>query len=526
MKGNGIKMKKAICILLVLSMLFSLSACQNGGAKAVSSTTTDGAKSGSVITIDRNSDTYSLDPARGGDNWDIFMVGIILEGLVKTGNDGKTIEPCLAESWTTSSDGLTYTFKLKPGVKFCDGTNVTTDDWIYSLKRTRDAKDGAWSFILSNMKDVTASDENTLVITLNSPSGAFLSDLCMTASGVMSKPYSEKVGDAGVAAKPVGTGAFMLGDWKKNESMTFVQNPYYRDKTIPKTEKVVFNVVPEENTRVMQLQAGQVDAICGVPFNRVDELKKAGLKIIETPSTDVRYISLNYKNPKLKDVRIRQALAYATNRDDLNKAVFYDKAIKVDTFVAPSMPHFNNKLKSFDYNPTKAKQLLSDAGVTNLSLDLIIVSGDNADLQTGTMLKSQWAEAGVTLNLVPLDSSARKEQRNNMTYDVLLSLITSDISDTSEVMELMCVKEMSNSMHLGWEGPQQEKAQTLVQEASRSMDEKERMSKYCEAQQIFQDDCVMIPLYLVPSINGTQASVSDFIQTSLGAFRFDNLVKK
>lgn len=516
-------LKKAACILLSVSLLLSFSACKSSGTQ--SSTTASNTKTGGTVTIDRNSDTYSLDPARGGDNWDIFMVGIMMEGLVKTSNDGKKIEPCLADSWTISSDGLTYTFKLKQGVKFSDGNAVTPEDWIYSLKRTRDADDGAWNFILSDMKDVTSTDANTLVITLNSPSGAFLSDLCMTASSVMEKSYSEKAGNAGVALKPIGTGPFMLGEWKKNESMTFVRNPYYRDKSIPKVDKVVFNVVPEENTRVMQLQASQVDAIAGVPFNRVDDLKKAGLKIITTPSTEVRYISLNYRNPKFKDVRVRQALAYATNRDDLNKAIFYGKATKVNTFVAPSMPHFNSKLKSYDYNPTKAKELLKEAGVSNLNLNLIIISGDNEDLQTGTILKSQWAKVGVTLNLVPLDSAARKEQRNNMTYDVLLSLITSDISDTSEVMELMCIKEMNSSMHLGWQGTEQEKAESLVKEASRSMDEKVRMNDYCQAQEIFQNDCPMIPLYLVPTINGTTTKINNFIQTTLGCYRFDSLTK-
>jgi peptide/nickel transport system substrate-binding protein len=273
----------------------------------------------------------------------------------------------------------------------------------------------------------------------------------------------------------------------------------------------------------MQLQSGQVD-IASVPFNRVEEMRKTpGIRVEESESTDVRYISFNYTSPKFADIRVRQALTLATNQEEFIKAVWFNNAKPAKTFNAPSMPHYNDQLFDYKYDPERAKQLLAEASASNLKLNVIIISGDNTGLLQATLLKEQWSRVGVDLEIRPLDDSARMSERNNLTYEVLFSYITSDISDTSELMELMCIDEMNDSMHLGWRGPQQEKAEKLVKDAAVSTDEEFRTRCYYEAQKIFQEDYPMIPLALLPNINVMSDKVSGYLQTALGMYRFSRL---
>jgi len=484
------------------------------------------ASSGKKIVMARANDSSNLDPMMAVHNDDLWMMNLMVEGLVKSDDAGKTIQPCLAEKWDISADGLTYTFHLKKGVKFSDGKDVTTDDWIYSLKRIRDTKDGAWGFTMENMADVTAPDANTLVITLKKPSSAFLSDLSLFANAVMPKAYCEQKGPEGIAQNPVGTGPFMLKQWDKGQKMVFVKNPNYHEKDKPITDEIDINVVPDDNTRIMQLQGKQIDIASDIPFNRISELKGAsGVKMELVPSTESDYISFNYKNPKFADVRVRQALAYALDRQAIIDAVFFGNAKINNTFISPAAPHFNANVTPRDYNQEKAKQLLAEAGASNLSIDFLVYSGNTRDIQVVTMLKEQWSKIGVNVNIQQVDSSVFKQSRNALKYDMLLSMLTSDITDTSELVELICVAKMSDSQHTGWNGTLQQQAESLVKKAAVSTDENERKTLYGQAMQLVQDDQLIIPLYNVPYAIAISDQIKGFVQTPLGNYRFENLTK-
>jgi peptide/nickel transport system substrate-binding protein len=525
--------KKRLCSgILAAALAVSMAGCGSAGSSTSAASTSnesaasaeDTGAASAEIKVARSSDSSTLDPMLVTNNVDIWMMNLIMEGLVKSSDDGKSVEPCLADSWEISDDGLSYTFHLKQGVKFSNGQDVTTDDWIYSLERVRDTEESAWAFTLSNVSDITAPDADTLVFTLTTPLASFLSDLSLFANVVMPKDYVEQQGSDGIAVAPIGVGPYLLQSWEKGSKMVFVKNPYYYNTDEPVTDTITFYVVPDDNTRIMQLEGGQVDMATDIPFSRVEELKNtSGINMELVDSTESDYISFNYTNEKLKDVRIRQALAYATNRDDIIKAVFYGNATINNTFISPSAPHFNADVTPRDYDVDKAKSLLAEAGASNLELTILITSGDTQNLQVATMLKDQWAKAGVTLNIEQMDQSARSEKRTNLDYDVLLSLLTSDISDTSELMELICVADMAQSMHTGWNGEIQQQAEKLVTDAASEMDEAKRKDEYGQAQQLVQDDQLIVPLYNVPFAVAMSDKVQNFVQTPLGNYRFGEL---
>ncbi len=531
--------KKAVCAILAAAMMLSAAACSGGssaspaaaGTAAASSGAAAGAASAAPKTTDkmviaRAQDSINLDPVMTSDNVDIWVMNLLMEGLVKSSDDGKTIEPCLAEKWDISSDHLTYTFHLRKGVKFSDGTPVTGEDWVYSLKRVRDTKEGAWGSMLENVTDVQAPDDTTVIIKVKQPTAALLSDLSLFACGVMPKKYVEQAGTKGLSTKPVGTGPYMLKEWDKGQKMIFVANPNYWQAGKPVTKEIDFNLVADDNTRIMQLESGQIDIATDIPFNRIKELESvSGVNMKKVSSTEADFIALNNKNDKLKNPLVRQALAYATNRQDIINAVFFGNATVANTFISPSAPHFKSDIPSADYNVDKAKQLLQQAGESSLSLTIKINSGSTQDLQLATMLKEQWKKAGVTLDIVQMDNSARSADKNAFKYDVTPALLTSDISDTSELVELICIASMTQSMHLGWNGDKQQAAEKLAKQAGAEMDESKRKDLYGQALTLVNQDMPMIPLYYVPFPVAMRSNVQGFVQTPLGNYRFENLSK-
>ncbi len=503
-------MKKLLALLLTLMMALSV----------VPSVLAQDAPV--VINIARGGDTTTMDPIYAGDNVDIWVMNLVFEGLVRSTADGKSVEPCLATSWDISEDGLTYTFHLREGVCFSNGQKVTPEDWKYSLERS--LEHGAWNSLIACIDHVDVVDENTIDIKLKNPSGSLLACLAAFFCTVVPKDYYSSNTDDTLAAHPIGTGPFYLDSWVPQESMCFKKNAGYWDTGYPMADEINFLVVPDDNTRIMQLQAGQVEIATGITVQMKSMVAgQPNIKVADFESTHVEYISMNFTSEKLNDVRVRQALSYATNRDDIIQAVYGGQGTRCTSIVWPAAPHFNPDLPTYDYDLDKAKALLADAGVTNLELNLIITAGSPTDLMMATILKSQWEKAGVSLNIQQLDSSARREHRNNLTFEVLFNYFTSDIIDTSENLEMFCINENYDCWHLGWNGERQELAEKLVLEGGATNDETIRMKDYQEAQLIFAQDALIIPICCVPETVAMLDSVEGFIQNPLGTYMFNSL---
>ena len=475
-----------------------------------------------VVTIARGTDTVTLDPAFAGDNVDIWVDSLIFEGLVRASEDGTEIQPCLADTWDISEDGLTYTFHIRDGAKFSDGSDVTAEDAAFSIERA--LNDGSWNSLISCIKEAKAVDDSTVEIDLNNPSGSLLSCLASFICAVYPESYYSETDTDTLTREPLGSGAFYLEEWDPDEKMILKKNPYYWEEGYPLADEIDLLVVPDDNTRLMQLQAGQIDAMEGVSAQMRTQLESTqGVKILDFPTTHVDYVSFNYTNEKLNDKRVRQALNYATNREDINQAVFGGLGTLCPSVVWPTAEFFNPDQKSYDYDPDKAKELLKEAGAENLDLNLIISTGDASSLMEATILKDQWSKVGVNLEIEQMDSSARRDARNNLTFEVLLNYFTSDITDTAENMEMFCIKDNFDCWHLGWNGKEQEEAEKLVKEAGATNDKEIRKKNYYKAQEIMADNALIIPLCTLPETVAVRDNVSGFEQGILGNYYFNEL---
>ena len=225
-----------------------------------------------VLTIGRREDGTTMDPIKSAQNVDFWVFSNMYDVLVRVDKTGTKLEPGLAESWTVSDDQLTYTFTLRDA-KFSDGSPITAEDAAWNLLRIRDHKESLWGATYSVIKDAVAKDAKTLVVTLNQPTAPFLSTLAMPGISILSKKATE-ADEAGVSDHPVSSGAFTMKEWKRGEVVVLEKNPNFWEADRVSLDGVQWISVPDDNTRVLKLQAGELDCGIFMPFSRIAELKQ------------------------------------------------------------------------------------------------------------------------------------------------------------------------------------------------------------------------------------------------------------
>ena len=538
-KGGDVMRKRILATLLSVTMVAGLlTGCgsTSGGTtvETESAATEDGeatvdsaSEGGAEIVIARPADTVTLDPILAGVNEDIWVINLMLQGLTKSSADGTAIEPCLAESWDVSDDQMTYTFHVREGLKFSDGSDVTAEDWQYSLDRYLTAEESPWIGMVSMIDSAEAVDDTTVVITLNEVSPTFLATSALFCMSVMPKAYCEEVGDEGIAKKPVGTGPFYLDEWVPGEKMVFVKNPYYWEAGLPKSDKITFNIVADDNTRIMQLQSGEADAITYVPANRVAELDAmAGINVLAFDSTESRHVTVNNSVPALSDAKVRNALLMATDRESLIQAVYYGNATVATGLIGPAQPYYNSSIEPVPYDVEAAKALLAETDYADgFDVTIEIRSGNTNELQEATMLKEQWSKIGVNLNIEQVDASTVVDHWYSMGFEMEITSLTSDTADTNQFAQGLCIADLKDCYHTLWSGEEQKKAEELAIAARSEMDTTKRAELYNELQVIASAENPVLPLYYIPFVVATSDKVTGFVQNPLGVYDFSELTK-
>lgn len=311
----------------------------------------------------------TLDPANYRDRETETVIRNIFDGLVTRTTDGK-VAPEIAESWSNPQPNV-YEFKIRKGIKFQNEDPLTPDDVVFTFERIMSptgigGKQSPRLGLLGPLDKVEKAGPDTVRFTMKQPSPQFLQLIVHTQ--IVPMNYVKKVGDATFAQKPVGAGPFKLVSAKMDSEVVLERfDGYYGGSPDQppvgpaKLKKVVFRMLPEPSTRVTALKAGEVQIIEDVPADVSAELEKdANTKLMKTDGTRAYMIELN--NQQITDPRVRQALNYAVNWNELLGSIYKDRAHRLATAFLPSGFGFNNDLKPYGYNPEKAKQLLKEAG--------------------------------------------------------------------------------------------------------------------------------------------------------------------
>jgi peptide/nickel transport system substrate-binding protein len=320
-----------------------------------------------MLTVGMNiNKLVTLDPANHRNRETETVIRNIFDGLVGRTPDGKVV-PLVAESWKEVSPTV-YEFRIRSGIKFHNGDPLGVDDVVFTFNRILSptgigGKQSPRLGLLGPMEKVEKVDGRTVRFVLSKPCPQFLQLLVHTE--IVPEKYVKKVGDEKFAQNPVGCGAFKFVEGKLDSQIVLERfDDYYNGPA--KLKKVVFRMLPEPSTRVAALKAGEVQIVEDVPPDVADQLAaSAATKVVTAKGTRAYFIELN--NKKLTDPRVRQALNYAVNWDEILKTIYHGYAHRLATIFLPSGFGYDPDLKPYPYDPGKAKQLLQEAGYKTLS---------------------------------------------------------------------------------------------------------------------------------------------------------------
>ncbi|MCE5208729.1 MAG: ABC transporter substrate-binding protein [Chloroflexi bacterium] len=474
-----------------------------------------------VFTFGRFLDAFLPDPVMNDANADIWYMQQYYAGLVRT-NATAEIEPELAESWEMSEDGLTFTYYLRKDLKFCDGSPITPEDWLWSLERARNPENGIWSFTLEYVDTITA-DEEKVVFTLKEPYVPFMYSPTLFNAVVMPKAQVEAAGGwENFMLHPCGAGPFIMKEWIKGDKMILEKNPYYWDAANVKLDEIILKFIPDDNARIMALQAGEVDAINYPPFSRVAELEAdPNIEVLKFPVGQIVQVIPNHRNAPLNDVRVRQALNYAIDRQALVDNVTFGLGIPATTYRPAGTLYFNDSLVGWPYDPEKAKALLAEAGYPDgFTIKLDVVTGREQQMQYGTMLQAMFADIGVTLEIEPQEGGINRQNYWDGNFQLHAAAWTDDIPDPSQHTNYAVVYDTIQSYHSDYNNAE---IQELAKAALTEQDPDKRKAMYWRIQEIHNEDAAFIPLWSEPLVVAVRNNVEGFQQSNLGIYIWRDL---
>jgi peptide/nickel transport system substrate-binding protein len=374
------------------------------------------------------------------------------------------------------------------------------------------------------VKTAEAKDDRTLVVTLAQPAAPFLASLAMPGASVLSEAYVTKTGEDAILDHPLGSGAFELVEWKRGEKVVLKKNPNFWEADRVKLDGVEWISIPDDNTRMLKVQAGELDAAIFVPFSRIAELQKdPNLTVELDPSTREDHLLINQRNETLAKIPVRQALDMAIDKQAIVDTATFGFGEVANSFIPKGALYHNDKNLLRPYDPEGAKKLLADAGASDLTLNYIVDAGDEVAEQTAILIQQQLAKAGVTVNISKVDPSSSWDMEVNGEFDIATNYWTNDVIDPDQKTTFVLGHDTNNNYMTHYKN---DKIKELVAAGRVEMDPAKREAIYTEIQTISKEEAHWIDLYYSPYRNVTRKNIEGFYQNPLGRFFLEDTVKK
>ncbi len=357
-----------------------------------------------VLIVGQIAEPKSLDPQAVTAANDFRILVNLYDGLVRFKDGTLEVEPALAESWDISEDGTSYTFHLRDGIGFHDGTPVDAEAVKFTFERMLKEDHPYYNtgpfplaFFFSSIDSVEAVDPVTVRFTLSEPYAPFLTNLA-TPTGAIVSPAAVAQYGAEFGRNPVGTGAFKFAEWRSNEAVVAEANPDYWDGA-PPLQAVVFRPITDANTRTAEMLAGGIDVMVEVPPVSLSQFQ-SGFRIVEAAGPHVWFLILNLKDGPFTDPKVRQAVTYAVNKEAIANDILEGTA----TVAAGPIPAafgwaYNPDVHPYPYDPEKARALLAEAGVApGTKLKFLVTEGGSGMLDPvpmATAIQADLAAVGL-----------------------------------------------------------------------------------------------------------------------------------
>ncbi|NBI29629.1 ABC transporter substrate-binding protein [Chengkuizengella marina] len=485
----------------------------------------------STLVFGRGADSVDLDPALVTDGESIKVTLNIYDTLVKYGDLDTSIEPSLATDWTTSDDGLTYTFNLREGVKFHDGTDFNAEAVVYNFERWANGDKSSFYYYSSMfggfkgdeghvIQEVKAVDELTVEFTLSRPQAPFLQNVAMPPFGIASPTALEEYGES-FTENPVGTGPFVFQEWKRNDRIVLVKNENYWMEGYPKLESVIFVSIPDNATRLNELIAGEIDIADGVSPNdntRVEE--ESDLQLFVRPSMNVGYLGLTNTRPPFDNKLVRQALNHAVDKEGIIAAFYSGQAVPAKNPLPPVIAGYNDDIDPYPYDLERAKELLAEAGYADgFEMELWAMPVPRPYMPDGQkvaeVIQNSFAQIGVSAKIVSYEWATYLEKARNGEADAFLLGWTGDNGDADNFMYVLLDKDNIGSNNYAYYSNDQ--LHDILIDAQSNPDQAKREELYKQAQEIIHEDAPWIPLVHSTPILGGKNNIKDFFAHPTGS---------
>ena len=435
----------------------------------------------------------------------------VYDGLTALVNG--TIVPELAEKWDISEDGKTYTFHLRKGVKFSDGSDLTAELVKENIQDVINNKDG-YSFLqcLEEIGTMDTPDDSTLILNLKNPCNSLLSDMSfnrpLTIAGKAAFPESGNIYKDGVKA-PIGTGMWTVKEYVQDQYTVFERNEYYWGEK-PSFQYVKVEVIPDMDTVVNALKAGEIhmyiDVNDGLSADAFYELKELGFGTQMAEGTQVTSLSLNTAGDTTGDVKVRQALEYATDNTVISQYVYGGLQKPASSYFADSIQLTRTGTQGYTYDPEKASEILEQAGwvleagsdyrvkdgaplEVDMLYDTVFKNGKNI----GLVLQEQYKKAGVKLNICEEDSQVFRKKWKEGDFDMILySSWGGSYEPFATLAAMRSEGDKFSTVQKGMENKAE--LDKVMNEALSEIDEDKLKEDFTYIMESFKDQAVYIPL--------------------------------
>ncbi|MBF6592968.1 MAG: ABC transporter substrate-binding protein [Thermaceae bacterium] len=383
---------------------------------------------GGTLTVAIQTEPTAWDPTQTpGADIARVVYDNVLQGLVKRNSKGQIV-PSLAERWIISPSGLTYTFYLRKGVKFHDGSPFDASDVVAEFNRAKNpdqkVSGHARPDFYKDIESVVAKDPYTVVFSLRQPNNDFL--FILTVPESLITPKGAKLEDMKV--KPIGTGPFKFVAWERGVAVRLEANPDYYIKGLPYLDKVNFRFLGDGDAQLAALRAGDIDVIAYslLPENAIVLQKDPNFKVFSGPSTAEAVASMNNSRAPFNDIRVRKAMEYATNKDDLIQGAMLGYGTKIGSMRSPGEACFVDLSNYYKYDPEQAKKLLAEAGYTAqnpLKFTFTIAAEFPYERRIGEALAAQFNKLGVIQATIQVIDFATWIQKAFLNADYQMTII-------------------------------------------------------------------------------------------------------
>ncbi len=495
------------------------------------------AKGGTFI-FGRGGDSVGLDPALEEDGESFKVCDNIYDTLVKYKDGSTEIEPGLAASWESSEDGLTWTFNLRKGVSFHDGTPFNADAVLFSLNRQHVQShpfhnvSGSYVYWVATgladiVDNITAIDEFTVQIKLKTPYAPFIYTIAITPFSIVSPTAVKESGDK-YSSNPVGTGAFKFVRWDRKDKIVLEANENYWDGR-PNLDRVIFRSIPDNSVRLIELQQGSLHAM---EFPNPDDLQQIkdddNIELLSKPGMSIGYLAMNMDKSPFDNHKVRLAINHAIDKSAIIEHLYQGLGIPAKNPIPPTLWSYDDTIEDYEYNPELAKQLLTEAGYPNgFETTLWALPVPRPYIPDGRalaeVLQSELRNIGIETKIVTYDWGTYLDKTKNGEHDMAMLGWSADLGDPDNFFYFLLSKSSAEKPAGNIAFYRSDEMQDVLEKARATSDKDKRIALYKQAQQLFHKDIPWVPMAHAKQILVVNKKVTNLVLNPLNWKYFRNV---